>query len=154
MSLRSETLTSLHALSHQKPSCLIIQLTVHETRLRCQFAATINKLRFLIVLHTAKVAALCLNNSFDTAKIHIPNRRIGKINRLPVNMFCAVQVTVLKHKKSHNKLVKINTRKILIHKLNKLALLDSGVALALVGWQAVGARMATAIRWVIGGFIS
>ena len=55
-------------------------------------------------------------------------------------MFCAVQVTVLKHKKSHDKLIKINTRKILIYKTNKLAFLDGGVALALIGWQIVGAN--------------
>ena len=78
MSLRSETLTNLHALPHQKFTCLIIQLTIHKARSRRQFAATINKLRFLIIFHAAKVAALCLNNSFHATKIYIPNRRIGK----------------------------------------------------------------------------
>ena len=55
-------------------------------------------------------------------------------------MLCTVQITILKHEKSHNKLIKINTRKILIYKLNNLAVWDSGVTLALVGWQVVGAN--------------
>ena len=55
-------------------------------------------------------------------------------------MLCAVQVTVLKYKKSHDKLVKINARKILIYKPNNLAVGDDRVTLALVGWQIVGAN--------------
>lgn len=55
-------------------------------------------------------------------------------------MLCAVQVTILKHEKSHDKLVKINTRKVLIHKPNNLAVWDDGVTLALVGWQIISAN--------------
>ena len=55
-------------------------------------------------------------------------------------MFCTVQITVLKHKKSHDKLIKINTRKILINKPHNLAVWDDGVTLTLVGWQVVGAN--------------
>ena len=55
-------------------------------------------------------------------------------------MFCAVQITILKHEKSHDKLIKINARKIFINKSNSLAVWDDRVTLTLVGWQVVGAN--------------
>ena len=55
-------------------------------------------------------------------------------------MLCIIQIAIFKREKSHDKLVKINTRKVLIHKPNNLAVWDDGVTLTLVDWQVVGAN--------------
>ncbi len=70
----------------------------------------------------------------------IPNRRIGKINWLPVDVLCVVQITILKHEKAHDKLVEINAMKILIRKANKLAFLNGRIALTLVSGKIVSAN--------------
>ena len=55
-------------------------------------------------------------------------------------MLCVVQIAILKHEKAHDKLVEINAMKTLIRKANKLAFLNGGIALALVGGKIVSAN--------------